>query len=122
MAIQTLDQRIAALTHEQATKTLKIGHGAKSEVGGYIKKTATRLRVSGLGVTVVFCHKDDDLKPIAQSLESILKSLGTLKPGQDLLTQYRTASALEVRRLQTLSEQVLEWLAKWADTYGDKKA
>ena len=117
MAIQSLDQKIAAITHTQATTVLKLGQGAKKEVGGYIKKTASRLRVSGLGVTVTFCHKDNDLKPVADVLETCLRGLGALAPGTDVLTAYRTASAAKVRQLQTYSEQILEWLAKWADTY-----
>ncbi len=117
MIIQSLDQRIAAITHTQATTVLKLGQGAKKEVGGYIKKTASRLRVSGLGVTVTFCHKDKDLKPVADALEECLKEIGALSRDRDLLTEYRTTSAAKVRQLQTYSEQILEWLAKWADTY-----
>ena len=50
MPVQTLDQQIAALTHaayDQLKTTVQ-----KDELPGYIKKTASRLRVSGLGVTV----------------------------------------------------------------------
>jgi len=122
MPVQTLDQQIAALTHaayDQLKTTVQ-----KDELPGYIKKTASRLRVSGLGVTVAFCLKDNDLTPIAKTLATVLAALKLpgIKPGDadSLLTVYRTASAGEIRRLQTYAEQILEWLAKWADTYKAK--
>jgi CRISPR/Cas system CMR-associated protein Cmr5 small subunit len=122
VAIQTLDQHIAKATHAQAIGPLKLGNGAAKEVGGYIKKTATRLRVSGLGVTLVFCMKDSDLKPIAQALATVLKEVKatTANDPEGLLKAYREQSAADIRRLQTYSEQILEWLAKWADTYKQK--
>lgn len=122
MAIQTLDQQIAAASHA-AYDQLKNAVQVK-ELPGYIKKAATRLRVSGLGVTVAFCLKDKDLKPIAGALASILAAvkLPQVKAGdaEGLLKLYCSSSAAEVRRLQTYAEQALEWLAKWADTYKRK--
>ncbi|MDW8324682.1 MAG: type III-B CRISPR module-associated protein Cmr5 [Burkholderiales bacterium] len=116
---QTLDQRIAHLTHE-AYEHLKSQVPGK-ELPGYIKKTATRLRVSGLGVTVAFCLKDQQLASIAHHVATVLHRLGLPhvreNHAESLLSAYRQASAIEVRRLQVYAEQVLEWLAKWADTY-----
>jgi CRISPR/Cas system CMR-associated protein Cmr5 small subunit len=120
MAIQTLDQQVAALAHgsfDRLKTTVK-----KTELPGYIKKTATRLRVSGLGVTVAFCLKDkEDLAPIAKELATILAALKLpkIKTGdaESLLVAYTSSSAAEIRRLQTYAEHALEWLAKWADTY-----
>jgi hypothetical protein len=121
MPVQTLDQQIAAATHGAYDRLKTTVH--KAELPGYIKKTATRLRVSGLGVTTAFCLKDKDLSPIAKELATILAALKLpVKAGdaEDLLAKYRTASATEIRRLQTYAEQSLEWLSKWADTYKQK--
>lgn len=119
--MQTLDQQLARLTHEAYHDRLKSRVPVK-ELPGYIKKTATRLRVSGLGVTVAFCLKDTEhLAHIAHELATILAALKVPRivagNGSSLLDAYRQASAIEVRRLQVYAEQALEWLAKWADTY-----
>ena len=120
MAIQTLDQQVAALAHGSYDR-LKISV-QKSELPGYIKKTATRLRVSGLGVTVAFCLKNtEDLAPIANELATILAGLKLPKikadDAESLLVAYTSSSAAEIRRLQSYAEHALEWLAKWADSY-----
>jgi len=114
---QTLDQRIAASAHTQVTTLMKRNI---PELPGRIKKTATRMRVSGLGVTIAFCQKDEELKAIAGALSQILADLKLpnikTDQGASLLEAYRTGSSAEVRRLQTHAEQALEWLAKWADS------
>ena len=120
MAIQTLDQQVAALAHGSYDR-LKV-KVQKAELPGYIKKTATRLRVSGLGVTMAFCLKDtEDLAPIANELATILAGLKLpkIKAGdaESLLVAYTSSPAAEIRRLQSHAEHALEWLAKWADTY-----
>ena len=122
MAIQTLDQQVAALAHGSWIK-LKSTAKKQDEIPGYIKKSATRLRVSGLGVTVAFCLKDkkDDLVLVANELATILHGLKLPKVKADdaesLLLAYTSSSAGEIRHLQTYAEHALEWLAKWADTY-----
>jgi CRISPR/Cas system CMR-associated protein Cmr5 small subunit len=127
MAIQTLDQHIAKATHAQAIGPLKLGNDSEGKIGGHIKKTATRLRVSGLGVTLAVCLKkshenQQQLRPVAEALTRVLKDVGatTVSTPEQLLEEYCKNSAAEIRRLQTYSEQILEWLAKWADTYKQK--
>ena len=124
MAIQTLDQQVAALAHGSYDRLKVKVKVQKAELPGYIKKTATRLRVSGLGVTVAFCLKDkEDLAPIANELATILAGLKLpeIKVGdaESLLVAYTSSSAAKIRRLQSHAEHALEWLAKWADTYKD---
>lgn len=116
---QTLDQRIAQATHAAATRETF----AEQEFRNAIKKAATRVRVSGLGVTLAFAlGKGEQHLEVAQAWCRSLRALGDsglptdAKP-ETLLTTYRSADAAHVRRLTDLSMRILEWLAKWADAY-----
>jgi len=136
MSVKSLDQKIATeslAVYKQITESFSKKKNDDNGVSNYIKKTATSLRVSGLGVTMAFClrknkkgePKEAGLSEIAHGLATILNKLGiksiTANNGESLLRLYTTASSAEIRRIQTYAEQTLEWMGKWADTYEKRK-
>jgi len=115
---QTLDQRIAKAAHDALIQSKK---EKDQDVRNAIKKTATRLRTSGLGVTVAFAaskKRDAYGEVIALWCQvlTMLKDPGCDNP-QHLLKTYMDSDAHRVRILTERSERILEWLAKWADAY-----
>lgn len=117
--MQTLDQRIARATHAAATRE----QFANKDFRNAIKKAATRVRVSGIGVTVAFAQgkKEQHLdvaKAWCRALSELKETgIGDCATPEKLLEDYRKADFPKVRRLTELSKRILEWLAKWADAY-----
>ena len=114
--MQTLDQLIAKATYAQFQILCK--QVPTKELKGYIKKTATRLRMAGMGTTIAFCQKDENLKAVATALALSLRTLpgvSHINTADDLLKAYRERELAEIRHLSSLAETCMEWLSKWAD-------
>lgn len=117
VAFQSLDQRIAQAAHQALLGT---GEKDDKDLRNAIKKAATRLRTSGIGVTMAFAlGKGEQHAKAAKAWCQCLKQLGfpDCADPEATIGVYRTAGFARICRLTEASERILEWLAKWADAY-----
>lgn len=118
--LQTLDQEIAKITHDALIGSKKQDD---KDVRNAIKKAATRLRVSGFGVTMAFAiGKKEQHLTVAEIWCKCLKgTFPRASTPETALAFYRDQDIATIRHITELSERILEWLAKWADAYKPEK-